>query len=325
MDEELRLTCDTGVLFSEATTSRDTLLISNVTLLGRVSRNGRRYSDQAMREAAELMNGVPFMFDHPEKSDLRDGGARSVLDIAGKIRGARVVDDQVRGDIELLNVRESADFVCALAEQMPEMAGLSQRALGTVKHTTEGDDVVESISRVFAVELVADPATTHGIFESIEAAASDSTEKEDIMDWTKLTLGEIVANRPELLEQFLASQGHAARIGELEAENAELKSRLDASDVAEVLRNHEVLVATRLAEAKLPDVAVTDLFREQLTGAADGDAIDKLIEDRWGVIRTVVGSGRAPSSSEREIEGGATEHAVVSLGDVAEAMGSMFN
>lgn len=157
MIRELNESQRPGVALAEA--KIDGNVLANVTMLGRVSKNGRTYSDQAMEDAAALYPGVQVHLDHPKKSELRDRrGVRSVRTIVGRVISAQKVGDQVRGNVELLEVEPTASLVKALAQQMPEAVGLSHRATGEVQ-VRDGVQVVKSISEVQGVDLVAEPAT----------------------------------------------------------------------------------------------------------------------------------------------------------------------
>ena len=63
---------DGATTFAEAHVDGGPNLIQGVTLLGRVSKNGRRYSDRVMQDAVRLYDGVPFFLDHPTKRQMRD-------------------------------------------------------------------------------------------------------------------------------------------------------------------------------------------------------------------------------------------------------------
>lgn len=145
--------------FSESRIDRGTGVIHNVKLLGRVSRNGRTYSDDAMADAVRLYDGAKVFFDHPTARELRErDGVRSVRDLAGRIRNPRKAGDAVRGDFEILNAPSIRETVLALASS--RIGGFSHRAVGQVR-----DSVVEGLESVAALELVSDPATTANLFE----------------------------------------------------------------------------------------------------------------------------------------------------------------
>ena len=292
--EEVR---DRGEALAEATVDRKSNVIQNVTLLGKHSRNGRTYSDRALEDAVRLYENAPFFLDHPTDREMRDRkGTRSVLDLAGRIRNPRRVGDMVRGTIEVLDVQPAKNLIFALAEQMPTAAGNSHRVLGRVKR--EGDtEVVEGLDKVFAVELVTDPATTSGLFESIEDKLNDPPQEGDTMEYKNLTLATLRENRADLVKSIKKEIAESEEQKKLVAENKELKDKVQLQEKADAEREREDLVATKLKGAELPEAVITDVFKEQLAEAKDEAAIDALIEDRKGLAKP---KGKAPRSVERD-------------------------
>ena len=164
--QEFRETSPQGVALHEAHVEGD--VIQNVALLGAVSSNNRVYTKQAMKDAARLYNGASVFMNHPTEQELQErGGVRDVMDLGGQVLRARVAGGQVRGDIHVLNREPTKSLLLSIAEQMPGIAGMSHRARGTIEVGEDGQETVTSIDRVFAVELVAEPATVAGLFESI--------------------------------------------------------------------------------------------------------------------------------------------------------------
>ncbi len=169
---EFRETFAQGVPLHEAHVEGD--VIQNVALLGSVSLNNRVYTEQALKDAARLYNGAPVYIDHPTESEMRDRqGVRSVMDLAGRVIRARIAGEQVRGDIQVLDREPTKGLFLAIAEQMPGIAGMSHRARGVVEVDDDGKETVTSLDQVYAVELVAEPATVAGLFESISNEATE--------------------------------------------------------------------------------------------------------------------------------------------------------
>lgn len=167
---ELREQFPTGEVLRESSVSGN--LVQGVSLLGKVSENGRLYTDAALEDAVDLYAGVQVFLDHPTSSELRDReGNRSVRDLVGRIRSPRVVAERVKGDVELLDREPTKSLVVALAEQMPDLVGMSHRARGEVRQTEDGGQMVTSLAEVFAVELVTEPATVSGLLESLDRTA----------------------------------------------------------------------------------------------------------------------------------------------------------
>src|SRR5262249_3068942 len=130
-------------------------VLSNVKVLGFVSRNRREYTAGACREALPLYEGVAVHVDHPRGSpdEPRPPGAAS-----GKPPNARLAKDGIRADLPYNPKHPLAESVRWFAENMPEALGLSQNAKGRgYTDAATGVYVVEEIVSVRSVDLVADP------------------------------------------------------------------------------------------------------------------------------------------------------------------------
>lgn len=310
MDRPLTEVYDPGFAFREATVDRESRTIRDVSLLGRTSRNGRVYSPQALREAADLHKGVGIFLDHPTRTEERErGGVRSVRDLAGRVLTASVNSDRVKGDIQALEGPEG-DRILALAEQMPGVAGFSHRAQGEIRPGDEGD-VVESISAVHGADVVTDPATVGGLFESLD------TDQETEMDIEELTVETLREERPELVEEIREEAEEKADAESLREENRKLKEQVDNLEAEKREREHTALVEEKLSEADLPDRAVTDTFREMLSEADNEEAMDALIEDRKELVASTRSSG--PKSTRREPDVGSDEYEPVTPEAIEEA------
>lgn len=154
---------DGTLLEGAASVDRDAGVIRGVKLLGRVSRNNREYTDGALREAAQQYAGAKINIDHPDRRD--PSAERKVLDGFGVIESVRVEKDGVYGDIRYLTSHPAASLIAEAAEKMPGAFGFSHNARGRT-NKRGGKTVVESIESVRSVDLVRDPATTSGLFES---------------------------------------------------------------------------------------------------------------------------------------------------------------
>lgn len=150
----------------EARTDRASGLVTNVVLLGPVSRNGYRYSATAMAEAAPRYEGRPMFIDHAEAAPTR----RHLRDYAGQVVRARFENDRLRGDLRLLG--PNAGWLLDLVEAAPADVGLSHVILG--RRSADGKEVVH-IEHVLTVDIVAFPATTHSFREQQSSPAVPSS------------------------------------------------------------------------------------------------------------------------------------------------------
>jgi hypothetical protein len=136
-------------------------VIRGVKIIGRISANGREYTREALSKARGLYEGIKVNCDHP----TRHNEARGVGDRFGRLVNVREKDGSLYGDLEYLKSHPMAERVAEAAETMPDAFGLSHNAEGrTVMRN--GKTIVEEITRVRSVDLVSDPATTSGLFES---------------------------------------------------------------------------------------------------------------------------------------------------------------
>lgn len=144
---------------------RANAVIRGVKILGRESPNGggRVYSDQAMRDAARLYEGIGVNLDHPDRAT--PGANRSVKDRIGTLSNCRVSKNGVFGDLTLIKGHPYTPAILEIAESNPVGFGLSHNAQGPTSQRY-GQNVVESITRVRSVDIVNDPATNRSLFES---------------------------------------------------------------------------------------------------------------------------------------------------------------
>jgi len=153
-------------------------IIRNVVLLGSESKNKRRYTPACLRAAVPLFEGVQAYVNHPTVEEERRG-LRDVRWLAGKFVNVRYEDVKIRGDFHGLPDDPAAKKFVAIAETMPELAGMSQSAQGRIRWEN-GVQIVEAITKVFSVDLVANPATTNGFFEGHDMGRVESAKLDEI-------------------------------------------------------------------------------------------------------------------------------------------------
>lgn len=205
---------------SEAQVDADSGVISDVAVIGTVSQNGRRYQRSALKEATSLYSGVKVFLDH-EEGDPMD---RSVRDLVGRLKRPRFAGGKVKADLQVLSHEPERSLLTSLAEEMPDAVGLSHSARGKVKQAEDGTQVVTEITRVNSVDLVAEPATTSSLFESVQRGHSLDRGREAL---------ESVGAEEDLLEEIptfhLESIGAPDDSDEREARARELIESVDAS------------------------------------------------------------------------------------------------
>lgn len=263
-------------------------VVRNVALTGAVSKNGYRYTEQALRDAVALYENKPVFLDHA--ANLARPYERSTRDLVGTIVGPRFESGRIRGDIHALPT-EAGDTFLALAERNQTAVGMSHVVLAQ-----RGSDpaVVEKIQDVVSVDAVVFPAT-NATFAENNCGGVAGSEQSDGPE--SLGPGPSRWSDPAThVESGEHTPGaDALRLAEVElqrvvAERDELRARL-----ATVERERQV--DELLRESQLPASAVSDTFRRALLAAPDRAARLALLQDRIGLWQRL--SRPTPVSRER--------------------------
>lgn len=281
---------------------RETGVIRGVKLLGLESQNGRTYPKETVARAAKLYEGAKVNVDHG--SDPKQ--QRSYSERIGVIENVQIDggDGGLRGDFHANPKHALFEQLAWDAENAPRSVGFSHNIMAKTTRR-DGRVVVEEITRVQSVDLVADPATTRGLFEHQGDEESEANMPQDTI-WQP-TVASLKSGHPglvkeivtEALETHANSESSKAKDALLE----EQKQKLDAFEVTAALNAKRVKVDAALKEAKLPDELITDVFTEQLLGAKDDAAIKLLIDDRAGLAKPA----NKPRSREQNLSEG-TDH-----------------
>jgi len=286
----------------------DLPVVPRVKILGWESQNRRRYLPESVQ--AEVYQDKVINLNHP----IREGESRRVQERFGWFDNVTREADGVYGDLHYNPEVEYAKAFAWWAKNKPDKVGMSHDAVGQ-GHTENGIFIVEKVIRVKSVDLVADPATTtKGLFEAMDPELNDGGEggddlktledhiknavtaicDDDSLD-LKAKLKKIKAalkllEDPEEKEGEV-EEGEEGEEGEKNTKES-VKPKKDSADVKSLreeldtlktklaLKERQELSAKLIVEAKLPAVAVTETFLEQMSEAKDETAMKKLVEDR---------------------------------------------
>jgi hypothetical protein len=320
MTETLQEFCDSrGVAMG---VDRQAGVIRGVKILGLRSRNGRTYLPEALSRAAGLYEQAKVNVNHPKGNP---GTPRDYQDRIGTIRNvAARPGEGLFADLHFNPKHALAEQLIWDAEHAPENVGFSHN----VQARTRRDGqrlIVEAITSVQSVDLVADPATTRGLFESGgdreepnssdagQEAGSAATPEEDaavvapegdspIMAARgsgqsparesgqsptrhEMSVDELRREHPELVEAVCREQA-----AELDGLRAEVE-RLRALEAAHELRQ---LARRVLREFNLPDpeaadpkarLIVSEQFMESLLASDGEQAMRELVRERAELAR----------------------------------------
>lgn len=140
---------------------REKGVIHGVKILGLESKNGRSYPKETAARALPLYEGAKVNINH-----TGGAGPRDYQDRIGIIRNPVLgrADEGVYADFHFNPKHAMAEQLLWDAEHSPENVGFSHVIEGKTARKA-GRVVVEEIQQVLSVDLVADPATTRGLFE----------------------------------------------------------------------------------------------------------------------------------------------------------------
>lgn len=265
-------------------------VIRGVKLLGLNSRNGRRYREEALSGAIGLYEGAKVNINHPKGHPL---SPRDYQDRLGVVRGVEFrTGEGLFGDLHFNPKHALSEQLVWDAEHAPQNVGMSHNVLARTKRDGE-ETVVEAITKVQSIDLVADPATTSGLYEHAESQelrarsqvplARDSTLT---IDSPLLTLDLFRRHRPELIlemEQAYESQLEQARrrIDELVAKEEASRRREQISQLLE----ESGLPVSKRGDASA-DGIVSDQFVQTLMRAPDETTLRLLVEERANLVRS---------------------------------------
>jgi len=155
---------------------RDAGVIFGVKIIGCDSRNGRHYPNDTLRQAIPLYENSKVNLDHPDGDPRK---SRSYHARFGMIRNVQLRENEGLYADFWFNPRHTiAEQLLWDAEHAPDNVGFSHNVEAVVKRQTAVERagglrpstaIVEKIVAVRSVDLVADPATTQGLFESTES------------------------------------------------------------------------------------------------------------------------------------------------------------
>jgi hypothetical protein len=274
-------------------------VIRGVKLLGLTSRNGRRYREYALAEAVALYEGAKVNVNHPKGHPL---APRDYQDRLGIVRGVEFrTAEGLFGDLHFNPRHALSEQLVWDAEHAPQNVGMSHNVLARTKR--EGDEtVVEAITKVQSIDLVADPATTTGLYEQEAHAGVAGVEPKASPQSTSLgarqgldpshpftvdalTLEELRLHRPDLVRAL--EQSHVAQLESLRQELDAMTAREAAAKrrerIVELLKEHDLPLPAD--DRRAADYVVSERFMQTLVSAPDDATLRQFVEEWAEVVR----------------------------------------
>lgn len=228
-------------------------VVSGVKILGVKSRNNRIYPLETLRDAAPLYENAKVNVNHPDGSPTE---SRKYQDRVGSIKNVTLQENGLYGDFHFNPKHPLAEQMLWDAEKAPENFGFSHNVEAVVR-LENGAQIVDKIVRVRSVDLVADPATTSGLFESeratptiapVNAADVDASAPNDATFAARLQTLE--SERDAATQRFEIARFLLEKLATEEAPAVRLA--LGAPSFLEIaLESRDVASAQRLIEGQL--------------------------------------------------------------------------
>ena len=281
---------------------RQTGVIRGIKVLGPHSRNGRDYLPEALARAVSLYEGAKVNVNHPKGHPL---APRDYEERIGVIRNvAHRPGEGLFADFHFNPKHYLSEQLIWDAEHAPESVGFSHNVQARTRRQGERTQI-EEILQVHSVDLVADPATTRGLFEELSTAGKNLmdgasptseavTDPPGIMRAEKNDLEASTARGPAAEVPLQEVQADAERICQEQAsEIAKLRAEIEQLRAKDALAKRRSAVLALLAEYELPSpdstdpatkAIVSDAFVQSLMSAPDEQALRQLIEERAKLV-----------------------------------------
>lgn len=151
--------------FQKAKVDREKGIIYGVKVLAESSRNGFVYPLATRQKAHTLLENLRVNIDHLTKKD-----AKADVPLAarfGKLVNVREGPGGTYADLRYNVKHKLAESIAYAAEELPDTLGMSINGGGRgAGKTPDGKTIVGEIIRLRSCDVVADPGSTHSLFES---------------------------------------------------------------------------------------------------------------------------------------------------------------
>src|SRR5262245_10508228 len=162
----------------EARFDRDAMIVRNAVLLGPSSLNHRDYPVSTMESAAHKFEGVKAFLNH----EMDVSKPRRVQDLIGQWKNVHVENGKLRGNLHLIDNALTRGTILPIIESQHHLIRGSVVVSSKQRKAENGRQVIEEILAVRSCDLVAEPGTTRGIYESQEFTKETTTMNVTIDD-----------------------------------------------------------------------------------------------------------------------------------------------
>jgi len=206
-----------------------------------------------------------------------DNSPRDYRDHIADVRNVVASSEGLHGDLHLKQAHPLYEQILEDAESKRQSVGMSHAVMG--HSTREGKTViVEEITAVESVDLVANPATTNSLFEQADYHTSNpnNQDEDDTMSLEKVTEQELRKEREDLVEAIETP---------LKNENAELQAKVARLEAEAESKVHMETIDKMVLDAGLTKETVGEKLLEVAYSTEDLDAAKALITERAEVVK----------------------------------------
>lgn len=287
---------DAGKIFEGATFDANSLVIKNVAFIGSESLNGYEYSEQALREIPPLLEGKPQYINHYIGND--ESEPREIQELFSKAVNIRYIaeENKVRGDMHLVDTPTIREEILPRMKHFKDQIGNSLVSYGEMSEQ-DGNQIVAHVSAVESADLVTDPATNKGLFESVNQNPNNGGNKsmsitlKDVKDNPKVW-EEVKAEILKDVEDAAALDALKKENDFLKKENSDLKQKNEEHELKDAITEKKEQIATLVGESKVlqkySEQAITKEWLESLERDCKYEVdIKERIKEREKVITSL--------------------------------------
>ena len=191
---------------NEARINKSNKVLYGVHLMSRQkSKNGYTYSEKSMGQCAKLADGVKAFLNHSTTKERNErNGQRKIQDFLGTFYNTKKFENVIKGDLHYVSSQES--LLEDLVRTRPKFTGFSIDAQVRMSTDNQGNEVVESMTKLRSCDLVVEAAMVDGLFESHNEHKNefdvDESGREFLGEKSKIEIEEIKKSADDFIEKI---------------------------------------------------------------------------------------------------------------------------
>lgn len=278
------------------------------------SKNGRRYPQTVLTEAAPMYEGAKAYDHHRSEAELRTS---TINGLVGSYRDVEAKNDGIYADLHLLpsatHTAEALDASLAAQEAgLPGLVGISHDVMASYRTVIDGGRRLQEATQILSVnsaDVVADPAAG-GRATRMVAGGTDTIEGDTV------TEAELLAALNNLTPEQRTAMG--VTVAEAPPEGGTTESKTVTGSTTEATKLDRDGIFGRLAiESAVKRAQLPESFTEAVTGLLPESFTEAELHAQMGSIKGVLGglerSGLAPTITSVEVTKEAIEKKVERL------------